>query len=98
MSLITRRLAASACLVSLLGTLPLAQARSKSGEDKPRKARGGGTRGTRLKPAPKTTYANGDTPAERQRHEDAYSTASCACEPSSVNQKYSSGAERTARK
>ena len=57
MSLITRRLAASACLVSLLGTLPLAQARSKSGEDKPRKARGGGTRGTRLKPAPKTTLS-----------------------------------------
>ncbi|MBS0406538.1 MAG: hypothetical protein JSS17_09350 [Proteobacteria bacterium] len=81
MSLITRRLAASACLVSLLGTLPLAQARSKSGEDKPRKARGGGTRGTRLKPAPKTTYANGDTPAERQRHEDARLMRECRGRP-----------------
>ena len=80
MSRITRRLAAGACLASVLGALPLAQARTKSAEDKPRKARGG-ARGTRLKPAPKTSYANGDTPAERQRHEDARLTRECRGRP-----------------
>lgn len=77
----TRRLAASAGLLALIGALPLAQARSKSSEDKPKKARGGGARGTRLKPSPKTTYANGDTPAERQRHEDARLLRECRGRP-----------------
>ena len=81
---INRRLVSGALFLSLLGTLPAAQAestrRKKSGtKAKPRS--GAGSRGVRLKPSPTTTYANGETPAERQRNEDARLRRECQGRP-----------------
>ena len=51
-----RRFLASACVLCLAFSALPAEARSK-------------TRGARLKPAPQVTYADGQTPAQRQRSE-----------------------------
>ena len=84
MPIVTRRLAASACLLSLMGALPVAQAESKRRtKAKAKSSSGAGSRGVRLKPAPKSTYANGDTPAERQRNEDARLRRECRGRPNS---------------
>ncbi|MBS0404252.1 MAG: hypothetical protein JSS18_17455 [Proteobacteria bacterium] len=83
---INRRLVAGTVFLSLLGALPAAQAEStrrKKGGTKAASRSGAGSRGVRLKPSPRTTYANGDTPAERQRNEDARLRRECRGRPNS---------------
>lgn len=80
MPIMTRRLAASACLLSMMGALPLARAETKR-KTKARARSGAGSRGVRLKPAPQSIYANGDTPAERQRNEDERLRRECRGRP-----------------
>ena len=80
MALTTRRLAALACLLPLLGGVRAAQAGSKSTSKRAPKT-GAGSRGVRLKPAPTATYASGETPAERQRQEDARLRRECRGRP-----------------
>ncbi len=87
MALILRRHAAAFCLLALAGAVP---ALAESTTTKARKKKsatkansGAGSRGVRLKPSPATTYANGDTPAERQRHEEARLRRECKGRPNS---------------
>ncbi|MEZ5606799.1 MAG: hypothetical protein R3E52_06650 [Burkholderiaceae bacterium] len=85
MQAISRRLVAGTLLLPLLGALPAAQAestrRKKSGTKAAKSRSGAGSRGVRLKPSPQATYANGDTPAERQRNEDARLRRECRGRP-----------------
>ena len=81
MPVVTRRLAAIALLTLLSGTPPLAHAKKERAGSTPRS--GAGSRGVRLKPSPTATYANGDTPAERQRNEDARLRRECRGRPNS---------------
>ena len=84
MQAISRRRVAGTLFLALLGALPAAQAESKRPKKSAPKAKsrsGAGSRGVRLKPSPRTTYANGDTPAERQRNEDARLRRECQGRP-----------------
>lgn len=87
MTMTTRRTAAGACLLAVLGTVPLAAAKAKSPRapsttpSRRTPKSGAGSRGVRLKPSPKSTYANGQTPEQRQREEDARLTRECKGRP-----------------
>ena len=87
MTLILRRHAAAFCLLALAGAAPaLAESTTtKSRKKKPavKASSGAGSRGVRLKPSPAVTYANGDTPAEHQRREDARLRRECRGRPNS---------------
>ena len=81
---INRRLVAGTLFLTLLGALPAVHAESKRPKKSTPKAKsrsGAGSRGVRLKPSPQTTYASGDTPAERQRNEDARLRRECRGRP-----------------
>lgn len=91
MTTLTRRHAALACLLGLLATpAPAETGKRKSGAKSKPKSKsktpgqprsGAGSRGVRLKPSPVATYANGQTPAERQREEDARLRRECSGRP-----------------
>ena len=79
MPLPTRRLAAIALLATLIASPTLALAKKEGAGKTPRS--GAGSRGVRLKPSPTATYASGESPAERQRNEDARLRRECHGRP-----------------
>jgi len=87
MTALTRRHATLACLLGLLATPALAETRQRKRgtKSKPKTQKaprtGAGSRGVRLKPSPVATYASGQTPAERQRDEDARLRRECRGRP-----------------
>lgn len=87
MRTLTRRHATLACLLGLLATPAPAETgkRKSRAKSKPKTQgqprSGAGSRGVRLKPSPVATYANGQTPAERQREEDARLRRECRGRP-----------------
>lgn len=86
MNLVTRRSLLRAAVLATPALPILASARAKNRQEpkagkKAGSSRRAGSRGTRLKPAPVSTYASGQTPAERQRAEDARLTRECKGRP-----------------